>query len=293
MFYHSAPYQLVNYTGIYTIILLRLKNRQELQEEQDEMEKKYEEILTETDVAQLSRAQRRARARHIMKQQRRVAPLPQQQQQVAGDGALAVVADQPAPLQAAAADHDNGPVLSRKERQRLAKAAEREERKLLENERKQQQAVALKEAQQRKMERLQVQARQQEQARVRQEEEKVAADRAQKEAWETFLCNHETGTKLLVSDWLAQCQQNRIVALDALAEEFGVALENVAQRIKQLVSQQRVAGVFTKNGNTFVVFGELELQSLADLVRTRGCMDANQVADWMNQQVTQHVAPLH
>ena len=276
------------YTGIYTILLLRLKNRTELEEEQDEMERKYEEILTESDVSQLSRAQRRARARHIMKQHRRVVAPPQAQGADADAGALAVVAAEQAAVAPVLFD---GPVLSRKERQRLAKAAEREERKLLQDERKQQQAAAQKEAQQRKLQRLEAQARQQQEARVRQEEEKVAAEKAQKEAWETFLCNKETGTKLLVSDWLERCSQNRFVALVGLAEEFDVSLENVVERIVQLVQEQRVAGVFS-NGNTFVVFDEKELQALADVVRTKGCLDAGQVADWMNHHVIQHVAPL-
>ena len=62
-------------TAIYTVVLLKLKNRVELGANEEELEeKKYEEQLTAADVSTLSRAQRRARARQIMKQQRRAAP---------------------------------------------------------------------------------------------------------------------------------------------------------------------------------------------------------------------------
>ena len=249
-------------------------------------EKKYEEILAERDVSQLSRAQRRARARHIMKQQRRVATtaaIPQQPQAQGDDrAALALVAQQ---QQAddnddEHAQHNHHPALSRKERQRLAKAAEREERKLLQEERQQQQEMAQKQAKQRKLQRLQQQTRQA-------QEEKISAKMAQKEAWETFLCN-ETGAKLLVTDWLKQCRQNRLISCHALATEFGVSLEHVRQRIQQLVQEQRVAGVFTKE-NMFVFFDEKELRLLADSVRTNGCMDAGDISKWMNNQVSRHV----
>ena len=291
-----------SFTGIYTIILLRLKNRAELQQEDEEYleKKKYEEILTETDVAQLSRAQRRARARHIMKQQRRVVA-PQHQQQPAahgreggGGGALAVLAQHQDDDDNHHPDDDDNsshhPVLSRKERQRLAKAAEREERKVLEQERKEQQEWAQKQAQQRKLERLEAQARQQEQERLRQVQEKIAADKAKKEAWETFLVNQGSATKLLVNDWIQKCKMNRFISLDALVEEFAVSLETVRDRIQQLVKEQRVAGVFASE-NLFIFFDEKELQSLADAVQAHGCMDACEIAAWMNTHVAQHVAP--
>ena len=56
-------------TTIYSIIITRLKTAQEIDEDE---ETDYDEKLTNADVSTLNRAQRRARARHIMKQQRRI-----------------------------------------------------------------------------------------------------------------------------------------------------------------------------------------------------------------------------
>ena len=121
----------------------------------------------------------------------------------------------------------------------------------------------------------------------------MEAEKAQKEAWETFLCHKEMDIRLSVDDWVERCRKIRFVELDSLSAEFNVSMEHVVARIEKLVEEQRVAGVFVDNRRTFVVFGEKELQSLADVVRTKGCVDAGQVADWMNKQVEQHVTPLY
>lgn len=274
--------------ALYTVVLLRLKTRAELGDDEDDGEhgKKYEEQLTEADVSTLSRAQRRARARQIMKQQRRaVQPTQQEQGPADGDGnqQLVAVAD---PIGAAAAGEDgsNHPVLTRKERQRLAKAAEREERKVLEDERKQQQELAQKEAQQRKVERLKAQAKEQEEARKRQQEEQRVMEQTNQKKWETFLINSKTGVQLSVAKWLERCRENRVLSLDELAEEFAVSTKLVKDRITQLVKERRIAGVFTPM-NEFVIFYESELEELANKIKKEGCTSVGDVASWMNEKV--------
>ncbi|KAL3926484.1 MAG: hypothetical protein SGARI_005591, partial [Bacillariaceae sp.] len=61
---------LMAYT-IYSIILSKVKSAQEIEDEENETS--FEDRLARADVSTLTRAQRRARARHIAKQQRRVA----------------------------------------------------------------------------------------------------------------------------------------------------------------------------------------------------------------------------
>ena len=267
------------FAALYSVVLSRLKTRAELGDDDgDGMEKKYEEQLTEADVSTLSRAQRRARARQIMKQHRRAVPTAPGAN---GDEALAIVA---AGQQEIQEDDQNHPVLSRKERQRLAKAAEREERKLLEDERKQQQLKAQQEAHQRKLERLQEQARQQEEAKKREQLEKKIAKEAKQEAWETMLRNTETGLRLSVEEWLQQSAQNPIVKLDLLAGEYDVSLDTVSKAIEKLVQEHRVVGVFAGEG-TFFVFGNEKLIQLTEWMNKKGEVGADEIADWMNDQV--------
>lgn len=283
-------------TAVYSIVLQRLKSREELQLEQDG-ETNYEEQLAQANVATLSRAQRRARARQIMKQQRRAA-VPMMEAPPAGAVRDGVVAEGEGPLiahadPAAGADdddhdarllHANQPVLSRKERQRLAKLAEKGQRKLLEQERKQQQEEAQKQAKQAKLQRLEAQTRQQQEARQLQLEERRLAKEAAQRAWETFICGGDGENKvLLVEDWLAQCKSNRYVDLGALADDFAVCVDTIKSRILQLVDEQRVTGVFTPNETMFVVFDETELVSLANMVRAKGYMSTAEIAAWMNQ----------
>jgi len=116
----------------------------------------YERALEDADVSTLNRAQRRARAKHRMKKNRRLASNqqpqpanPQPNQDDDGDGQqqqlpLAQIVAPPPPVALADGDDDfstGGIVverLSRKERQRAAKAEERRERLMYVEERKRQ-----------------------------------------------------------------------------------------------------------------------------------------------------------
>mmetsp|Transcript_20962 Transcript_20962/g.39808 ORF Transcript_20962/g.39808 Transcript_20962/m.39808 type:complete len:314 (+) Transcript_20962:96-1037(+) len=278
--------------SIYTVVLLKLKNRQELgaDYEDKELEKKYEEQLTEADVATLSRAQRRARARQIMKQQRRAVPggvVVAEQQPPGEDGAqpLALLAEGEHPQM----NDDDHHLLSRKERQKLAKAAEREERKLLQEERQRQQTLAMEQAQQRRIERLQTQAMQQQQAKQQQLEEEQAAARARQEAWEIFLTKNKDGDKqqkVSVEEWLQECQKHRMVFLSSTARAFGVSTQAVRNRIQTLVEERRVAGVFmkTKEESVFVHYSNQQLEALANLIKCKGLASKKDIVNWMNEQ---------
>jgi len=286
-------------------VLLKLKNRQELGPEYDKdraLEKKYEEQLTEADVATLSRAQRRARTRQIMKQQRRATR--------GGGGGVAEQhpgEDMAQPLALAAErehlhvnddddDDDQHLLLSRKERQKLAKATEREERKLLQDERQRQQALAMEQARQRKMERLQNQAMQEELAKRQQLQKQQEAARARQKAWEIFLSKHHRSIgnerqQVTVDEWVQEYQKRQIVSLSDTAHEFGVSTDAVRDRIQTLVEERRVAGVFMKakkeeeDDDVFVMYSNEQLEALASLVKSKGLVSKNDVADWMSAQI--------
>lgn len=244
----------------------------------------YEEKLAAADVSTLNRAQRRARAHHIMKQKRRITPRPgpanendndhhggendNNARNLIDEDALALVGDI-APAQ---------PQLSRKERSRAAKAAELKERRLLDTERRKQQSGAMAEAKREKRIREQSKARKLEEA-VRLQKEKKKERQLQEEIeWKTFLC---TPTRtLLVTDWIAEMKQNRTVNCRDLAKSFGLLSsseeEAVVNRVQELIREGRVAGVLepsswrhdseSDGAVRFVYFSDDELLKISSAV---------------------------
>jgi hypothetical protein len=272
---------------LYSVVLSRLKTRAELGAEDEGYEKKYEDILAEADVSTLSRAQRRARARQIMKQQRRAFPTVPAAAEAAvhGDEGQAIVAAAVPNNNDDDSSHNHVPILSRKERQRLAKAAEREERRVLEDERREQQKLAQEEAHRRKLERQKLQAQQQEEMKKRQQLERTLAEKAKQDAWETFVRNSTTGARLSMEDWLARCEQNPLVKVSALATEFGLSSTDVRHVIEKAVQDKRVVGVFA-NEEVFVVFNKPKIDQLLALVMQKGEISASEIAKWMTDQIT-------
>jgi hypothetical protein len=239
--------------------------------------------LAQANVATLSRAQRRARARTIMKQQRRIAPLPPQQGEqaaaAADEGQALVVAGEAAAANDAAANE--APALSRKERQRLAKAVEREERKILGEERREQQLESQKQAQEAKRERLRREAERREESKQLAQQAQEAATVAQQKAWVLFLeCEDQS---LSVDEWLGRLSSQRVVPLQDLADGYGVTSSRVEERIRELIRQHRVAGVFSEG--SFIAIFDAELQKMARMMQDQGMVSAQEVADWMNQEI--------
>jgi type IV secretory pathway VirB10-like protein len=258
---------------IYSIVLTRLKSAHEI--EQEERELNYDERLANADVATLNRAQRRARARHIMKQQRRiVAPA------VGGgdndnDGEHNQEDDQP--------QNNNEPQeallalpmdpsqrhLSRKERQKAAKVAEKEERSLFEEERRRQQQEAQDVAKREKKqkERL-LSERAEEDRRVRQhqrEEEEMATYHE----WKTFLASKDRTTILSVKDWIQELEKkSRIVVVKDLAERFQASAEEVVSRIQTLLSSSRISGVLESDGR-FIYISQEEMRTVASFIKAQ------------------------
>ena len=158
---------------VHSIVYTKLKSAEEIEEE----ELTYDEQLIHADVSTLNRAQRRARARQIMKQQRRITPA----------ATLADVDDNNMiedenPFEPITAAH-----LSRKERQKAAKSAEKEERKLFEDERRREQQEAQKIAQKEKQERETRMMQQAEADRKARQERREAEEKAAYQKWKTFL----------------------------------------------------------------------------------------------------------
>lgn len=250
----------------YSIVLRRLKTAEEVAEEDEPGD--YEERLVHANVAGLTRAERRARARAIMKQQRRA-----EVGTAAGGAENAEGGDEgdeePVPRA------QGPPAMSRKDRQRAAKATEREERRLFEEERRQQQKHAQLAAHEEKLrrEREEEQRLQEEKRRRRLEEEAQEAERQHR--FRTFL---ESNSKTLSVDaWLQSLQDNRVVDIDELAKDFAVRTEIVQDRIKTLLSERRVAGVF--DSGVFIALNDNELRAIAEQIENRGHVTTDDVVE--------------
>ena len=266
-------------------IIPKLKNANELLDDEDELDENgkpisYDEKLARiTDVSSLNRAQRRARARHIMKQKRKedgnVVAQQQQQQQQDGNNDEPPVQDIP-PMNDNNDNnhqHHNLRHLSRKERTERAKQKEREERRALESVRRREQQKVEEVLHRQKMEKDRqkaIEAEQQRQHRVKQREtdELVAYQN-----WRTFLpiikgAAQEGGTwdttnrgddedndnnVLTVHEWIKELNEpdsdddgtsrTKIVTISSLSKRFGAPPEQVRSRIHELLVSGRVAGI--------------------------------------------------
>lgn len=240
-------------------------------EENEIEERDYDEILEQSDVATLNRAQRRARAKYRMKNTRRAA-VPGQQQPIANEGDGPEVGGEG---EIDGGEGNNGDVsananLSRKERRLAAKQQEREERKTyaeearLYREKKKQSTVS-------------------DDKRNTSEEnnkksiakelsiEDIFPRRANKDDalseylfWETIMkkMKQEMETNdndddddiripkmVTIHDFVERLKQTGSVSVASLAEEFGITMLEVLGELESMNQQHGIIGVLDSKGN--------------------------------------------
>lgn len=243
--------------GVYAVVVSRLKTREEV--EKDELAQlDYDEQLGRADVATLNRAQRRARAKMIMKRQRRVAPAD-------GDEGEDDNPTDNIPT-------NGGRQLSRKERQKAAKQAEKQERRLFEDERRRQQKEAQDLAMKRKKERTQAQADKLKRQRELRSKEREIQEKTTYTAWKTFL--HES---IDVVAFVQYLENKPIVQIDDLAERLQTPSKLVVKRIKDLISERRLTGVVL-NDTVFVSMTDAFLADVAKFIKERGSLSQEDLA---------------
>jgi len=307
-------------TTVYSIVVLKFSNDKD-ETALDDHDLSYDDYLLRTDVQKLSRAERRARAKAIMKQQRRL-PRPQVPRQDPNNDNEGLLVG-PEELDVDHGDdavHSAGNLRSRKERQMRAKALERQERLKYQQERQQEQyeqeqlAKQAKYQKQREMEREQLRQRQERQAHQEQQE------RERQLAYDTFL---STSVKSqAVDDFCRQVQQQRIVDLQEIAESFKTDNDRVVKRIRELLDEQRLTGMLlveerqsntavsatkstaetdvdsnfpantktddatTKNDRSrFVYVSKEELKRFATEIQLRGQVNSKDVADILTKEI--------
>jgi hypothetical protein len=292
--------------SMYSIVLAKLKTAEELRQEAEEREISYEERLAKADVSTLNRAQRRARAKHIMKQQRRLAgadgemiddPLHQEQQLVAPQQQQQQQHqqqqhDEHVPAFHGDSHHANTQhLLSRKERQKAAKQVELQERKLLEEDRRNEQKKAQEAAKARRKTKELHKTLQMERERKERREQQEADELANYRAWKIFLENEKSirnnhdengdgqnqSNTITVQEWIGELKENRIVYLSDLADRFEVDESAVHDRIQELLDTSRLCGILEKddgddessNYARFLYISANEMSELASFVKSQ------------------------
>jgi predicted DNA-binding transcriptional regulator len=227
---------------VYSILVVRLKTADEIED------RTYDDTLKRADIASLNRAERRARAKAIMKEQRRVefaaAANDEQQQE----------------------DTIHIPAQTRKERQKAAKATEKHERKLCEEQRAEQQRQAREQALAKRL------AREQEQASRVHDEQK--SKRAEKEARELEDVKERTvffstsACSETIQAFQDEAMQSRAIRIADISERFQVTDDAVLERIHALVKRGQLTGVIDQGH--FISFSHEELQEVAVAIAKKG-----------------------
>jgi hypothetical protein len=261
-------------TTVYSLIVMRLKSSKEVAKEELAGGNGYEEQLAHADVSTLNRTQRRARARAIMKQQRRaLVNTDHLDAEMGSDDEGSEDGETVNPT-------NNRAQLSRKERQRAAKATEKDERRVLEDERLEQQKQAQDDAQKQKREKEREDARKQEAARLSEKKQKEEQEIAEFEAWKAFLSSPKRSQS--VQEWIDEMKDRRTVLTTEIATSFELPEEKVVQRIQELIKDGRVAGVMEGNGR-FIFISEDEMHSIAESLIERGSVSLTDVAAVCNE----------
>jgi hypothetical protein len=264
---------------IYSIIITRLKSAEESAEDEQNLD--YNEKLANADVSTLNRSQRRARARHLMKQRRRVTPAnpAENEDRRARPEEQLLLAEEEENMVDPSIRH-----LSRKERQKSAKVAEKEERHLFEEDRRLQQRAAQEEAQRQKKDRERLQAGRAEEERKLRQEQKEAQEIADFEEWKTLLASPDRSKKLSVHDWIESLKKKRVVHVDDLASEFHMTSVKVTQRIQLLLDSARVAGVLESDGR-FIYFSQDEMSSVSEFIQHQEKVSPQEVSSYCEELI--------
>jgi len=240
--------------SVYKIVLAKLKTAEELEQEAKENEISYGERLAQADVSTLNRAQRRARAKHIMKQQRRLGGGTDNGENNNNNDMALVIHDQEQAhdenMPAFRADnhlHANSQhLLSRKERQKAAKQVELQERRLLEEDRRNEQKKAQEAAVARRKAKEIQQKLQAEKDKKERMERKQADEMARYQTWKIFI-ETQSEDSITVKEWIKELKHNRIVCLKDLAARFSVEEATICERIQELLDANRLSGIVERS----------------------------------------------
>eukprot|EP00546_Thalassionema_frauenfeldii_P009542 CAMPEP_0178909070 /NCGR_PEP_ID=MMETSP0786-20121207/8284_1 /TAXON_ID=186022 /ORGANISM="Thalassionema frauenfeldii, Strain CCMP 1798" /LENGTH=293 /DNA_ID=CAMNT_0020581063 /DNA_START=97 /DNA_END=978 /DNA_ORIENTATION=- len=255
---------------VYSIIMLRLQSREEFEKKQEE-ELDYDEQLAHADVTTLNRAQRRARAKHIMKQERRIA-MPETANR-------AVLED----------DLDNNQQqrrsnLTRKERQKVAKEKERMERKLFEEDRRRQQSQALEVAREKKKHRKELEAIKREEQRKCKMLQQEELERGKIQRWKTFLKSENE--EMTVEHFVLYAKERKTLDLMKISEKFHFPFDKVHARVKELISSRQITGIFIDQRHFLYINQDEMQQAVSLMLQEKEQKSFESLAEELNEIIT-------
>ena len=234
----------------------------------------YEEQLETADVSTLNRAQRRARAKILMKKSRRLPVVVQQgprnaegQELERDDENRLMIALENEALVAERQE----PQLSRKERQKLARVKEREERQVYQEERR------MKELEKQRV--LEI-----DKARhlLELEDMKKKERELKIQNWK-FLFGQD-GIK--VHDFLKELKRSKIIKLDETAERFSVKKELLVDRLVQLEDEGRInCGIVNDERGEYIYIGSEDMTKIAEWMMKTGSSSLKEIANEMSKIV--------
>jgi len=254
----------------------------------------YDKLLQEADVSTLNRAQRRARAKLLMKKNRRLVVPDSQARPEEGQGGVHERQqggnDVQQPMMILdREENDNGDggddvlepnvVLikpSRKERQKAAKELERAERKANESQRKFQ--MLYEEEQRRTKEKLMKEAKE----RV----ELVRQEKSERDfiEWRYMFPPSEPekggdGFGVSVKEFLQDLQSNQSLCLSETADRFSVSIEQLIRRIQKLEDDGRILhGIVNRENDSYFLVTTDCFRRVKDLIDTKGSALLREVA---------------
>lgn len=275
---------LISLNGI-TIVVIALiflcQRAPRSDEEEDNIP--YDQALQEADVSLLNRAQRRARAKLIMKKNRRLVNDDVNLDNDPNPHAGALVALQDAAVEAPDDDDDDnrgnfrnirfphiaaaprGPQLSRKERQKAAKELERMERKANEEQIRLQKQHQEEDRQIRTM----VQLEKKQQAEI---EKKEQQDREFRE-WKFMFPAADLDTKVTVKEFVEELDVDPVISLQETAEEFNVTIDALVERLEQLEKEGRIChGILNRNRDEFIYISPANMVNIAAFIQEKGAV---------------------
>jgi len=257
---------------VYIMIVSRTKSADELDEYEGNVD--YEEALLRADVANLNRAQRRARAKALMKRQRRAAPTntalgDHLNEPHDGEELNLIEAEQPLDDQH---HQTNISQLSRKERNLAAKAAERKARHVMDEERREEQRQAMEIAKEEKRRRLKSDEEKAFQEKIEREKQRDLERQKKFDEWSIFLASPDGTVTMTVEEWIQESENRstNVVSLLSLTKRFNASISDVILRIRQLVQEGRITGIVDEDQGVFLSFSCEQLASLASMIQEKG-----------------------
>lgn len=276
----------------------------------------YYEELDAADVGTLNRAQRRARAKNRMKKNRRIVREEAEEgvaaatAGAAGDGGVDGRDEAPAngvaagPEGANAAEGGDGVAsaaasasvrpLTRKERARAAKAAEREELRRYKEQRRQELRVNLEaeEAAYREStptEREEAATAELEMDRLR--NEKKDREKEEDDEWRTMFSvdadGERTALTVSVQEFIDYVRAQKVVVLNEIAAQFHVTTNIVLERLRKLEDAGWITGIIDDQGK-FINISPEEMRSVADFINERGRVTLSDLSEESTRLLTLH-----